>query len=204
LTERNKLIMMGVDADKIIMGIAAMSEKKTDEDVKNDARASLKIKKRAVLVLAEGASDEGKDRLRDLFTETEPEDAEYIFYCGEDAETAEFVSGSGGRVLKMDQKDCAVTAADLILSVDGCHLAEEIEDRKKLILNMPEEGMVGEYVEKILEGVQPIASAKTNPNLSYSEYLKKLLEEKMNAEPIEQEEEAEEEYTVEKDDDDEE
>ena len=203
LTERNKLIVMGVDADKIVMGIASLSEKKTDEDVKNEAKSALDVKKRAVVVFAEGASEEGKDRLRDLFTETEPEDAEYLFYCGEDAETAEFVSGSGGRVLKMDEKDCAVTAADLILSVDGCHLAEEVEDRKKIIAKMPDDGVIGEFVEKNLERVQPVVSAKTNPNLSYAEYLKKLLEDKMNAEPIEQEEEPEE-WTVEKDDDDDE
>ena len=204
LTERNKLIGLGVDAEKIVMGIAGLSEQRSEEDIKNEAKATLGVKKRAVVFLAEEANEEGKERLKDLFAEDDNEDAEYLFYCGEDAETAEFVSENGGHVLKIDEKDCALTAADFIVSVPGCHLAEELDGRKKKIVDMPAEGSVGDFVVKILDQIKPAPTPKTNPNLSYAEYLKNLLEAKMNAEPIEQEEETEEEYTVEKDEDDDE
>ncbi len=202
LTERNALIANGVPAEKIVMGIAVLSEQKSREDLRNEAKSSLGITKQAILFLVEKADEDEQEQIS-VLPGTVNETKEALFIC-DDQETAGLIISAGGRVLGPDDEDKAITAADLIVATKEGTLSKRAREKKATVNILPVDDSVSEYVESLLAQIKPDASKKPKIGAAYADCLKNLLEEKLNAEPIEQEEPEEEEWTVEKDDDDEE
>ncbi len=200
LTERNALIERGVAAEKITMGIAVLSEQKSKEEKRNEARSSLGITKQAVLFLVEKADEDEQEQIG-LLPGTIDDKREALFIC-DDEETAGLILSAGGRVFGPDDEDKAIAAADTIIATKEGPLCMRAREKNATVNVLPEEGTAAGFAESLLSQVKPDTASRPKIGAAYADCLKKILEEKLNAEPIEQEE-PEEEWTVERDEDDE-
>lgn len=201
LTERNALIASGIPAEKITMGIAVLSEQKSKDDLRSEAKSSLGITKQAILFLVEKADEDEQEQVSVLPGAINNK-KEALFIC-DDQETAGLIVSAGGRVLGSEDEDKALAAADVIVATKEGPLYKRAREKKATVNVLPEEGTAAEFVESLLAQAKPDAASRPKIGAAYADYLKKMLEEKLNAEPIEQEE-PEEEWTVERDEDDEE
>lgn len=202
LAERNSLIASGVPAEKIVMGIAVLSEQKSKEDIRNEAKSSLGVTKQAILFLVEKADEDEQEQVS-VLPGVVNETKEALFIC-DDEETAGLILSAGGRVLGSEDEDKAIAAADVIVATKEGPLSERAREKKTTVNILPIEESASEYVENLLAQIKPEPPKKPKVGAAYADCLKKLLEEKLNAEPIEQEEPEEEDWTVERDEDEEE
>ncbi len=204
--ERNTLLEKGVLAEKVVMGTVSLSEEIAEEEKRTCAKENLGLSSgKFALFIAEGGNEDFRKKIKETLSEAVKMGLECIFYCGTDSNMAEFISDCGGRVASGDNTDDLVLAADVVVALKKSGMTEKASELKRAIVDGNTDGnLLDAITEAMMKKAEP--AQPTPPYRFFADCLKNILEQKLNAEPIEPEEDQDEkgDWTIQRDPDDEE
>lgn len=190
LNERNRLAAMNVDVDKIVIGTAPGISEREEEEKRARAKRNFGLdKEKAVLYCIENCEDALAEAIRAMLKKDTEVGYDRLFMCGSDSVMAESVSECGGRVVGDRISEELVDAVDLIVVRPENEIAEELKKYQKPVVDLTEEALDPENIDSLLSEKKEVSLSA--PKRVFAEQLKKMLEEKLSAEPIEPEEEPE-------------
>ena len=201
LAQRNDLATLSVDVDRIVIGTSASYAQQEEEEKRISAKRNFGLEKeKAVLYCVENCEEALAEAIREKLSAEEKGEYDTLFLCGADSKMAEMVSECGGRVVGDKIAEDLAYAIDLVVVRPDSAIAEEFKKFKVPVVDFTQETLSDENVLTLLTQKKSLPSS--SPNRIYADCLQKMLEEKLNAEPIEPEEEPEKWIPQEEDEDD--